>query len=587
MSIAVHAAPTHPRDAQLLPVKPDLDQKIFATVVLRGRTSDEDRLAAVKKMSAQLPHQRRYLNLDELVHLHGATAEDLQKVEAFAQKHRLHVVESSAARRSVVLSGALANFREAFQVNFVHFHSPRGEYRSYQGPLLVADELRGIIKTVLGFDERPLLRTQSNPAPAPILSTAEPRHVAQIYDFPANASAHHQTIGIFEFGGGFNHSDVVAYLAKRGTSNPKITVVEVDGQKNSPTDSVSIRNFVKAAESMGFGAPDGPPRSPAANPGPVATARSASASAGPAGRANAGAGSAAAPARTPSNLEEVWWTMETTMNVELIGALATGASLVVYFAPDTPQGKYDMLMTALTDSKNAPSVISCSWGDYESNLSPELMQVLDEACQLAALKGVTLCYASGDFGDGSSENQGKTEVMFPASSPHVLGCGGTQLNINSSPIEESAWDQSLGGTVLQSGGGVSGFFSNEPDWQVSARVTQKTGRKGRGVPDVAAKADFSPGYSMLINQVEAPLGGGTSAAAPLWAGLVAVMNEALGTPVGFLNPLLYTQEFRAAFREIVDGKIGVNRASLGWDACTGWGSPKGSKLLAALGGKKP
>jgi kumamolisin len=116
-------------------------------------------------------------------------------------------------------------------------------------------------------------------------------------------------------------------------------------------------------------------------------------------------------------------------------------------------------------------------------------------------------------------------------------------------------------------------------------VREKTGAEGRGVPDVAAKADVATGYGIVAGGLDLAMGG-TSAAAPLWAALVARLNEELGAPAGYLTPLLYQSRLRAGFRDITRGESGPRfQASRGWDPCTGWGSPKGTQLLEALRGR--
>jgi kumamolisin len=173
-------------------------------------------------------------------------------------------------------------------------------------------------------------------------------------------------------------------------------------------------------------------------------------------------------------------------------------------------------------------------------------------------------------------------VDFPASSPFALGCGGTKLIASGHSISsETVWDESPGSAT---GGGVSDFFA-PPAYQSSASVPPSDNpgaRKGRGVPDVAGDADPESGYVVRVDGEQAVIGG-TSAVAPLWAGLIALINQKLGRPVGYLNPLLYGSLVGTnALRDISAGSNGVYSAGRGWDACTGWGSPDGSKLLDAL-----
>ncbi len=165
---------------------------------------------------------------------------------------------------------------------------------------------------------------------------------------------------------------------------------------------------------------------------------------------------------------------------------------------------------------------------------------MDDACQSAAALGVTITVAAGD--NGSSDGASGNNVDFPASSPHVLGCGGTTLEGSGTTISsETVWnDGSAGGAT---GGGVSNDFAL-PDWQANAGVPASTSASGgRGVPDVAGDASPETGYNILVDGQQEVVGG-TSAVAPLWAGLIALINQQRGTPVGFVNPTLYANPKR-------------------------------------------
>jgi kumamolisin len=166
----------------------------------------------------------------------------------------------------------------------------------------------------------------------------------------------------------------------------------------------------------------------------------------------------------------------------------------------------------------------------------------------------------------------------------VLGCGGTKISASGTQISaEVVWNE---GRSSSTGGGVSGFFAL-PSYQAKAHVPPSADagkRVGRGVPDVAGNADPASGYQVRVDGQNLVIGG-TSAVAPLWAGLIALMNQKLGKPVGFLNPLLYgSLSGKQLLRDITSGNNGAYAAQVGWDACTGWGSPDGAKLLKALGG---
>jgi len=272
---------------------------------------------------------------------------------------------------------------------------------------------------------------------------------------------------------------------------------------------------------------------------------------------------------------------EVMLDIEVAGAIAPKAKIVVYFAPNTDQGFLDAVTTAVHDKVNKPSVISISWGSAESNWTAQAMTQFDQAFQAAAAMGVTVCAAAGDNGSGDGANDGKPHVDFPASSPNVLGCGGTKLVASGNKIKsEAVWNE---GADSATGGGVSGFFPL-PDYQAGAHVPPVAGTThvGRGVPDVAADADPATGYQVRVDGQNLVFGG-TSAVAPLWAGLIALMNQKLGHPVGLLNPLLYgSLAGKGLLNDVTSGNNGAYTARAGWDPCTGWGTPIGAKLTQAL-----
>lgn len=265
---------------------------------------------------------------------------------------------------------------------------------------------------------------------------------------------------------------------------------------------------------------------------------------------------------------------EAMLDIEVAAAVAPGVKIVVYFAPNTDQGFVDALTTAIHDPKNKPSVISISWGGPESSWTTQAMQAMDSAAQSAAALGVTITAASGDNGSDDGVGDGKTHVDFPASSPHVLACGGTTLeSIASSTSSEVVWNESTSNQGV-TGGGISNAFP-QPSWQKGIAATTK----GRGVPDVSGDADPATGYQVRVDG-ESMVIGGTSAVAPLWAGLIALANAHNRRPSGFLQPALYIAP--SAFRDITDGNNGRFKAAKGWDACTGLGSPVGRAVVQTL-----
>ena len=280
----------------------------------------------------------------------------------------------------------------------------------------------------------------------------------------------------------------------------------------------------------------------------------------------------------PRNIQ---WTLEATGDIELIGALAPDAHVVVYFAPNTARGQYEAFAAAIADRHHAPSVLSCSWGIDEALAAPAAARAMDRLFQVAALKGITICCSSGDGGDLSNGHRSRS--TFPASSPHVLSCGGTAFRPATN--DEVVWSEQLAGRQMASSGGFSTIFER-PDWQ-HAIECGTVRSSGRGVPDVAAKADLRRGYAAIVAHAVVPMGG-TSAAAPLWAALIGRINQRLNTRAGLLGPLLYLPRFKNATRDIVRGRTSSRFfAKPGWNPCTGLGSPNGESLLTALEPDEP
>ena len=270
---------------------------------------------------------------------------------------------------------------------------------------------------------------------------------------------------------------------------------------------------------------------------------------------------------------------EVMLDIEVAGSVAAGAKIAVYFTPNTDQGFIDAITTAVHDATNKPSVISISWGGPESSWTAQAMTALDAACQSAAALGVTITVAAGD--NGSTDGGTGNNVDFPGSSPHVLCCGGTKLDANGSTIvSEVVWNE-LANQEGATGGGVSNVFAL-PSWQANAKVpAPSSSAGGRGVPDVAGDADPTTGYTIRVDG-QTSVAGGTSAVAPLWAGLVAVANRQLSKQVGFIQPALYAAKAATAFNDITQGNNGAFSAGPGWDACTGLGSPIVGKLIPLL-----
>ena len=456
---------------------------------------------------------------------HGADPADLEKIRKFAQEFGLKVRETGTelARRTVMLSGTVSNLQKAFGVELKEYSHPKGNFRGRVGTIQVPTEYADIIKGVFGLDNRP----QAEPhfrrmAPA----TGIKAHAASISHDPNEVA------------------QIYDYPAGDGTGQC-IGIIELGGgfQLDDLTNYFGALN-INPPQVISVSV-DGGTNSPT----------------------------------TPDSADG-----EVMLDIEVVGAIAPAAKIVVYFAPNTDQGFLDAITTAVHDSVNQPSAISVSWGSAESQWTPQALTNFDDAFQSAAAMGVTVCAASGDNGSSDGLNDGNNHVDFPASSSFVLGCGGTTLQAsNGQIVNETVWDNLPAGGGA-TGGGVSDFFPL-PAWQNGFGVPAPAGPTGgRGVPDVAGDADPSTGYNILVDGQSAVFGG-TSAVAPLWAALVARINQQIGKSIGFLNPRIYSQAVEASgFHDITDGNNGSFSAAQGWDPCTGLGSPDGAQLLAALTG---
>ena len=257
--------------------------------------------------------------------------------------------------------------------------------------------------------------------------------------------------------------------------------------------------------------------------------------------------------------------IEVELDIEVIHAIAPKAAQFVYEAPNSDAGETDMANQIVSDAK--VNTVSISWGACEAARDPAEMTAVDQAFAQGASQGIGWYSASGD--DGSADctrSTGDTgdAVDFPASSPNVTGVGGTNLDASSGA--ETAWDGS--------GGGTSAVF-DKPAWQTS------DGDK-RTVPDVSSDADPNSGYAVYSTGQWYTVGG-TSAAAPMWAGFSALYGQASGSPLGAANEALYGTG-GTGFNDVTEGSNGSFSAGPGYDQVTGLGSYNAGDLYTALSG---
>ncbi len=266
---------------------------------------------------------------------------------------------------------------------------------------------------------------------------------------------------------------------------------------------------------------------------------------------------------------------ENALDIDCAGGSAPGAHIVVYLGPNTDQGFIDTFSFAIHDKKHQPTVISCSWGGREDTYTSQSQSAMNGYFADAKALGVTLLAAAGD--DGSTDGGQGNGVDFPASSPWALACGGTKLTVDGNGWSlETVWNEMAAGEGA-TGGGVSSIFP-VPDYQQDLALPGIR----RCVPDWASVADPTTGVQVRVDGQNMVIGG-TSAAAPLLAGLIARLNQALGKNLGYFHPQLYSLP-TDAFYDITQGNNGGYAAGVGYDCCTGLGRPVGARILKYLQG---
>ena len=503
------------------------------------------------------PLNRKFLSTEEFAAKHGASHADLAAVTRFARDNGLEVVETSVPGRTVVLSGSVGKFSHIFGMTLKHYESDFGAYRGHEGPIRVPNAIADAVTAVFGLDNRRMGARHNSGADPSGAAETNPINVAQLYNFPTPADASGQVIGVIEFSG---------------------TVPPAAGWTQSDIDNTLLTQF-------------GLPKSTTPIDVPVTGSNS--------GGVN------------PDTDGEV------TLDICVAAAVAPGSTIRVYWGTDqTSPSDWVAVLNAILSEPAAtlPQAVTNSWvlifGD--DFLSASQADEVSKKFQDLATIGVTMFSASGDDGARAGGRDGKQHVQYPGSDPWLTSCGGTTISTTPSYVEW-VWNDFNPNFPVQpqaTGGGVSAVFTGSlPPWQegVNVPVSMRDGTTiGRGVPDVAGNASVVSGYPIIVDSKLQRLCG-TSAAAPLYAELMALITKRLGGRVGFLNPTLY------AFRDTVCRDVndllfagspqdnGVpawtnpNTETLypavtgypsgpGWDACTGLGVIDGGALLAALQG---
>jgi len=518
----------------------DETQTITAVLLLKRALYNDLSLTdyANKMITGEIKSPMSY---DDFSKLFSCSQSNLDLVVAWAQSVGLQILDSSCSAAMIKVSGSIGLFNSAFNVILQSITIKDKTYIGYSGTLSIPQDFDGIIEYVIGLNNPVCIKHLLKKADFPAFPTATnsaqyaltgltPLQVAGAYNFPSS-NGYGQCIGLIEYGGGYTTQNLTSSFSAIGLSDPTVVSVNVDTGTNNPSD--------------------------------------------------------------PSGSS-----IEVMLDIFVAGAVAPNSKIAVYFgagagSPVPGPNWYDPINAAIHDTTNSPSVLSISWGESEASFGSSNMTAMDSVLAQAVILGITICAASGD--SGSTWDGTGVEVLYPASSPYVLACGGTSLALNGAAIgSEVVWNESANNAGA-GGGGIS-IYETRPSYQSGLSYTNYPSNTvhtlaTRGVPDVAGNADPYSGYTYYCyypgqgSNVQVSGVGGTSSVAPLWAGLIARINNLTGKRLGLLNSLLYSNT--TACNDITSGEnvytpSGVTTgysATVGWDACTGLGSPNGTAIF--------
>ncbi len=499
----------------------------------------------------------RLLTDAELRQYRAPTDEHLSAIYDFARQHGFRIVEVSDTRGDIRMRAPVGAINAAFGVTLNRYTHHGVGYHGHDGPARMPTHIQRAKSAVLGLHGAPHHRRR---APAAAERLVSPQEIIERYRFPDLGDARPGRIAVLEFGGGYYAEDLDAFEA--GTSG-RVRAHRVPGSRgiksNRPMPRQALEAFARAW--VKGGKPEG---------------------------------------ATKEDFTEFVNTVEVTMDIELVASLLPDVPIDVYFGPPGVDGWWRTLWAVLghpvgepATGTEPPAALSISWSWPEVRFGTQGLKLIDHALHVLTASGVTVCCSSGDDGSSGGYPAPYAAVHFPASSPHAFSVGATMLTDVSNPVEsdELAWSTSKA-PEMASSGGMSGYFPLPAFQQgihaaplpTTWRADPARPQPGRWVPDASALGGFQ--VRTWVGGIEFP-GGGTSAATPMWAALVARMSGILGRRLGPVHHLLYSSRDTSVMRDVVKGSndittIGGYKAGRGWDPCTGTGVPNGEALLQSL-----
>lgn len=530
--------------------KTNASKKITLSISLNLRNADQMDGFIKSLYDPSSPNYKQFLTPTAFAQKFGPAQSTVDEVTSFLKSVGLHVVSVSPERTLIQVSGSVGQIEKAFHVTINNYRDTKGQvYFANANQPQLPTNLVGVITGISGLNNE----ATWHHAGAKVRNLGKLNHSKPGTGVSANGKSTGSTQPMLGNGpaGGYTPTELrsaydVAPLSSAGYdgSGQTVALFELDGYVQS--------NITTYDNNYNLGSPA--PQTVLVD--------------GYNGSAGSGEG-------------------EVELDIEVINAMAPKANVKVYEGPNSTQGVIDTYQKIATD--DTAKEISTSWGESELQSNTSTMNSMHSIFQQMATQGQSIFSASGDSGayDGGGS---QLAVDSPANDPEVTGVGGTALNLNSSGGygSESAWSNSSNNSG--GGGGLSTIYS-QPSWQTGPGVSNSYSNGMREVPDVSADADPSTGYS-IYSGGKWTVYGGTSCAAPLWAGITALNNqyaEALGkADLGFANPTLYkmfnTTQTYPAYHDVTSGNNLYYPATSGYDMATGIGTPDAYNLVRDING---
>ena len=529
------ARPMAAKDGKLI-AHTNKNTKGTLTIALQLRNSDQLDAFLASLNDPSSPNYKHYITPEEFKQKYGPTDATVASVKDFLTSKGFTVEDVSSNNAFITISGTTGQMEDAFGVTINTYKNSKDDtyYANEQAPSIPA-EFSGVITDVEGLNNEarythPKIRKASK-----LVKNKKAAATPYVGSGPSGGYTPNELKGAYDV----NPLSSAGYTG----SGQTVAVMELDGYKAS--------NITNYDNYYGLGSP------------------------APTNVYVDGYNGAAGQGE-----------VEVELDIEVINAIAPKAQVMVYEGPNTAQGLIDTYQKIANDNK--AKSISVSWGIGEQHEASATMNSLDTIFKQYAAQGQSIFAASGD--SGAYDSGGSTlEVDSPANDPYVTGVGGTHLNLSgSSYSSESIWSNSS--NKSGGGGGLSKVYTM-PSFQSGTGVQNSYSNGKREVPDVSADADPNTGYS-IYSQGSWTVVGGTSAAAPLWAGIAALNNQYAAANgkgnLGQANPTLYkmfnTSQTYSAFHDVTSGNNLYYPATTGYDMASGIGTPDAYNIIRDING---